>query len=176
MRTAAEMEKYAKDNKFIYYGSSALKHFKLIETTLLPDEDVILPLAPGIGPMEVEALVFTNKNIIVAHKSLLDTYTVSVGLDKVRNISTATPGFFDGEILIETLDKKIHIRFSKKIVKILHPQIVAIIEDYRKKQASNQKKASHASLADELKKYAELLKEGVITNQEFESIKTRLMK
>ena len=183
MRTAQEMDAYAREHGYLYGSEkTALKHFAVIEKNLLPGEDVIMALAPNsvysgndIVMGGITAVVFTNKRLMYGQKAILMGAPVKVvNLENVNDVHKDTLGLLNGKIYIDTLKENIGIQFTKAHLDRIFKDILQMLENYRatpKAPAAS----SGVSAADELKKFKELLDMGIITQEEFKAKKKQLL-
>ena len=181
MRTANEMDQYSMSHNFSYNGS-ALQHFAVIEKNLLPDEEVLVAMAPNsvyngstIVMGGITAVAFTNKRFICGRKALIMGEPVKiVSLENVNDIHKETFGIVDGKIMIDTIRENIGILLGKSQLDAAFQTVVEVLETYRK-NASNGAVVQQISPADELKKFKELLDMGVISQEEFDAKKKQIL-
>lgn len=122
LNTAREMDEYAKERGYIYAGSTALKHFEVIEANLLPGEDVLMVLAPNgvyngdqIVMGGITAVAFTNKRLIYGQKAIMIGAPVKiVNLDNINDVQKDPSGFVKGTICVDTLKEKICFQFTNE--------------------------------------------------------------
>jgi len=180
MRTAQEMDKYALEHDYIYSGSTAIKHFEVIEKNLLPDEEVLMALAPNgvyngsqIVMGGITAVAFTNKRLIYGQKAIIMGAPVKiVNLENINDIHKDTFGIMNGKIYIDTLKENIGIQFTKDKMDKIFVDLLQILENYK---ASKNNETAVVSTADELKKFKELLDLGIISQEEFDAKKKQLL-
>lgn len=186
LATAEGMYKYCLDNKLGtgWNEKWGIKHFKLIEESLLPHEEVKMPfigLHNYISSTKHDgnfAYAVTNKRIIMAQKKQITGENFqTVSLDNINDI-TFKSGVLFGILTIDTIKETFNIGLDKGSAKVINSTLHNVIDDLKNisitpeiKDISN----DTFSIADELKKYKELLDMGVLTQEEFESQKNKLL-
>lgn len=142
MRTAQEMYNYSIENDFGKGTSSkqSLKHFKVIEDTLMKDEEVLMTF---IGLHNFESLAkhennyayaVTNKRIIMAQKKLLAGENIKMVLLHLLNdisLETATgKGMVMNAVLtIDTVKEEFNVMVSAKQGRNILNEIQQILID-----------------------------------------------
>ena len=180
------MYKYCLDNKF---GSGwnekwGIKHFKLIEENLLPNEEVkmaFIGLHNYISSTKHDgnfAYAITNKRIIMAQKKQITGENFqTVSLDNINDI-TFKSGVLLGILTVDTIKETFNIGLDKGSAKSINSMLHSVIDNIKNISITPEIKeisANNFSIADELKKYKELLDLGVLTPEEFELQKNKLL-
>ncbi len=186
MRTAEEMYNYCTENG---YGSGlskkwGIKHFKVIEDNLREDEEVYMAF---IGLKDYKSMTkhdnnyayaITNKRIMFGQKKMFGENFKSVVLDRINDISSST-GAMLGIVTIDTLGETFNVGVDKKTADNISKEAHRIIFDMRSGELGDKKDVVKEKLeldpATEIKKYKELLDDGIITEEEFDKKKKELL-
>lgn len=182
MRFAEQMYDYCVENE---YGRGTnkkwgIKHFKVIEDNLMDGEEVYMAfigLKDYISMTKHDnnyAYAITNKRIAFAQKKLMGENFKSVVHDKINDISSST-GIALGIVVIDTLGEKFNVGVDKKTATNISKEAQRIIFGVRDQENSNVKNESNLDPVAELRKYKELLEDGIINEQEFENKKKELL-
>ncbi len=180
MRTAEEMYNYCLENGFGQGMTRnwALKHFSLIEKNLAPDEE---PIMCFIGLHNYKSITkhdnnyayaVTNKRIMMAQKRIIGESFQSVLPDRLNDVSLGA-GLLVGIITIDTMNETFNVMVGKTHAQNINQKIHEALT--QSKQNTQQPTGSTISLADEIKKYKELLDLGAITQEEFDGKKKQLL-
>jgi hypothetical protein len=186
MTTADEMASFC--DKYGYGKGQSLKwttkHFQIIADSLSTDEYVIfcfVGLHNYISASKHDsnyAYALTNKRIIAGQQKLVGNHVQSIKLDKLNDI-TKSRGALLGVLTIDTLNEKVNVAVDKETTDRIARSLNEIIFDlkYEDKNSHNATNASsNISSADEIRKFKQLLDEGIITQEEFESKKKELLR
>lgn len=186
MRKAEEMYNYCIENG---YGSGlnkkwGVKHFKVIEDNLREDEEVLMTF---IGLKDYESMTkhdnnyayaITNKRIMFGQKKLLGENFKSVVFDRINDISSST-GAMMGIVTIDTLGETFNVGVDKKTADNISKEAHRIIFDMRGGKLEDKKDVAEKKLeldpTTEIRKYKELLDDGIITEEEFDKKKKELL-
>lgn len=185
MRTANEMY----DNCVINgYGMGqnrkwALKHFSIIEKALSKDEEVLMcfiGLHNYISPTKHDqnyAYAVTSKRIMMAQQRVVGQNFQSVMLSNLNDVSMRT-GVVFGAITIDTIKEKFNVGVAPVIANKINESIHDIL--YSLHQSSNSRDQiavtnQPISIADEIMKYKNLLDAGLISQNEYDKLKTSLI-
>jgi uncharacterized membrane protein len=124
-------------------------------------------LLPGICAL-------TNKRFVFQNKVLFQTKIESINLENIDNISYETDGLY-GHVIINSLSKSYSmlVSYKKNILQLIQETFESAIQEAIKGSNSS---GNSSSVADEIKKYKELLDMGAITEEEFEKKKKELLK
>ncbi|WP_353096214.1 PH domain-containing protein [Tissierella praeacuta] len=185
MRTAESMFNYCLENDF---GQGSFKkwgpkHFAIIEKNLQPDEKVLMTfigLHNYISMSKHEnnfAYAITNKRIIFGQKKLLAGEIVkSISLDFINDVTLETATgvglLANGVITFDTMKDTFNVMVNAKQANNILQKIQGILFDKKKSDSNDNKKASEA---DEIRKYKDLLDDGIITEEEFDKKKKELL-
>lgn len=182
MKTANEMYQYSVNNGF---GKGAnetysLNHFKIIEQNLSADEEVLMTFI-GLHNYEStfkhnnnHAYAITNKRILMAQQKVFGAFFQSVLLDNLNDI-TFQSGVIWGVITIDTIKEKFNVGANIVEAKNINQKIHDVLQSARK-PVSNNTQASQKSLAEQLKDLKELLDLEILTEDEFNEQKEKLLK
>ena len=163
--------------------SKQLSEIEKVADRLEADEEVLLvtkqtknPLKPGGSLFTPNAVIVTNKKLILRDPSALGLrqklevfrYDAIVDVKLERGILSAAiyvnvPGF--GASKIDAIDKN----EAEQIQRIIQEAIT------KKNDVSSPKLQESASIADELAKLANLKNQDIISNEEFEKMKKDLL-
>lgn len=186
-KAAASMYRYAVDNDF---GSGfnekwGIKHFFIIQEHLLPGEKVLMTFI-GLHNYQSAtkhdmnfAYAVTNKRFVMAQKNTISGEKFqTVSLENINDI-TFKSGLLGGIIIIDTIKEVFNVYINKSSAKQIHNKILEILNDLKKgvgEQDSTQaSEAKMSSTADEILKFKSLLDQGIITQEEFEEQKKKLL-
>lgn len=151
------------------------KEIKYLRTVLYGDEEVF-SIASGIMDHKTWLITCTNKRIIFIDCGLLYGVRHSeVMIDKVNAVSFVN-GLILGEIHIEDgastrIIENVQKRSTKPFVDAVHKAMG--LSHQNKQQIITQQ--TNVSVADEILKFKQLMDNGIITQEEFEQQKRRLL-
>lgn len=181
MRTAEEMYSYCVDNG---YGKGltrnwGIKHFRVIEENLHEEEEVLMTfigLKDFKGALQHDdnyAYALTNKRMIFAQKKLIGEDLKSVVYDKINDISSSKKMLF-GVVTIDTLGERFSVGVDKVTADNISKEAHRIIFKVRNKDKVKIEDKKKDEL-DEIRRYKELMDDGVITREEFNLKKKELL-
>lgn len=173
MRKAEEMYNYCVKNG---YGKGltkgwSIKHFKVLEENLISGEEVYMTfigLKDYVSATKHDgnyAYAITNKRIIFGQKKVLGQNFKSVVLDRLNDISSST-GAIWGKVTIDTLGEVFNVGVDKVSADKISKEAHNVIFNMRNKEVDS---------ISELRKYKDLMDEGIISKEEFESKKKELL-
>ena len=118
--------------------------------------------------------ILTNKRFVFQYKMLFQTKTEVINVDNIDNISSEGNSITGGKITFNSLSKTYSILVSYK------SSIMQLIVDTFEEAIKNAKNGKNqtnqnSSVADEIKKYKDLLDAGAITQEEFDAKKKQLL-
>ena len=183
MRTTEEMVEFCLKYG---YGKGMTKkwtthHFNLISDQLNSDEYVIfcfVGLHNYISSTKHDnnyAYALTNKRLIVAQQKMIGNNVQSIILDNLNNISKKR-GMLLGTLTIDTLGKVLNVAVDKDTVDRISDSLNEIIYNLKRRNISaTNSNTSTISSASEIRKYKELLDDGIITEEEFNKKKQELL-
>lgn len=183
LATAEAMYENCKKNN---YGSGftegwGVKHFKLIEDSLMKDEEVLMTfigLHNYISTTKHDnnfAYAITNKRILIAQKKVIGETLQTISLDNINDI-TLNVGIVFGVMTVDTIKEKFNIAVAKASARKIYDKVHQIFNEQKNKKNNGISQAtSTLSVPDELKKYKELLDVGVINQEEFDTKKKQLL-
>ncbi len=159
-----------------------IKHFQVIENALLSNEEVIMTFI-GLHNYKSStehdqhfAYAITNKRIIMAQKNMVAGEKIqTVYLDFINDI-TFNSGVLLGVLTIDTNKEVFNVGLDKLSAQKINAKVLEVFDNL--KSAKNQSAAtinSGVSVAEEIKKFKELLDIGAITQEEFDIKKKQLL-
>lgn len=177
MKTAEQMYEY---NVAHGFGKELLgwrkKHFDVLEKSLAPDEEVNICFVAlrdaDDATAGVHAYAITNKRLLIAQQGISGESVKSVNLDNLNDVTYRT-GPYHGYLEFDTFKERVSVAFPKEEATRLY----ALINEYFSEFKKNQPTAANNSLssADELRKFKQLLDDGIITQEEYEEKKRQLL-
>jgi len=185
---ANSMYKYAVEHNFGHGFNEkwGIKHFSVIERHLLPDEEVLMTFI-GLHNYESSskhdkhfAYALTNKRFLMAQKQIIAGEKVqTVYLDNINDITLKT-GLLGGVIVIDTTKEVFNVYLEKDSARSVNNAIMDILHRLKKEKEDKHmsldtKSAAAVSAADEILKFKQLLDAGIITQEEFDSQKRKLL-
>lgn len=183
--TAKGMYKYCIDNRF---GSGwnekwGIKHFKIIENNLMDNEKVhmtFIGLHNYISATKHNnnfAYAITNKRIMLAQKNTIAGENFqTISLKNINDI-TLQSGIVYAIITVDTIKETFNIALNKVSGKAINSKIHEVLDEIDNDKNKNSQSNSNTSfsVADELKKFKELLDMGILTEEEFNTKKKDLL-
>jgi hypothetical protein len=177
MKTAEQMYEYCLENNFGqgFTKKWGLKHFRVIEKNLLPNEEVLMTF---IGLHNYQSMTkhdgnyayaITNNRILIAQKKVIGENLKIVLLNNLNDVSTST-GMIMGTITFDTIREVFNVMVDKKQTNNIMSKIHDIVFD--KPKEGNERTGS---IADELKSLKELLDDGILTQEEFNEQKAKIL-
>lgn len=180
MKTADHMYRYTVAHGFgkgiVGWGK---KHFKVLEHSLASDENATIcfvAISETDSSSGFHAYAITNKRILCAQKRLIAGESVkSVNLDNLNDITFRTD-LYHGYLELDTFKERMSLRFPEKAdAKRLYALINEYFSDFKKKSNPSAGAIAQHSAADELRKFKQLLDEGILTQEEYDAKKERLL-
>lgn len=180
--TAKEMYMYAKDNGYGngFTDSLGIKHFQVIEDSLLPGEYVLMTfigLHNYISATKHDnnfAYAITNKRIIMAQKNIIAGEKIhTIYLDNLNDISFKS-GIALGVMTIDTTKEVFNVGLDKISAKAINEKAHSVIDEIMKSKKITQH-VHETSSADEILRFKQLLDSGIITEEEFSKKKKQLL-
>ena len=180
LQTAEGMYQYCLDNGLGsgFNKSWGLKHFKIIENALNPNEIVILPfigLHNFISTSKHDsnyAYAITNKRILMGQAQIVGEKFKAIQFDNINDI-TVNVGMVFGTMTIDTIKETFNIGIDKVRIKTIAEKAQEVLQQVKHKTSGSG--FSSSSAADEIRKYKELLDMGAITEEEFSLKKKELL-
>lgn len=185
MRTAEEMAQFCDENN-TGSGMTAnwrLKHFKVVESQLKDDEDVLVAF---IGLKNYEGLTkheshwgyaITNKRIIIGQKGLIGEKVDVISLRDLNDISFKK-GLALGVLTIDTIKERFNVGLDKMSATSIHELVTNALMDLKEEMHQSSQPVQQAKADDpyeEVKKLKELLDMGIITGEEFDLKKKNIL-
>lgn len=122
-------------------------------------------------------LAIMNNRVILAKHSYLasiPSFEVSeIPFDKVSNVRVKKDEILQGEIVIETSGASLSMKSNPDWLEQAKSVLMDLID--AKKSKSSESGKESVSIASELQKLAELLKDGILTQEEFDTAKHKLL-
>ena len=145
---------------------------------LLSDDEVIQYAASGMYDGNTVLIVLTQKRIMFVDKGMIyGVQTSEIPLDMVNGVSSKS-GVLLGEISVMNGVSWAHIKNIPKIaVPVLSDKIKRASEAYKQSlyRPQNSQSLSQNLIADELIKLKSLVDNGVLTEEEFQAQKAKLL-
>ena len=181
MRTAEEMLNYTNEHDFGHgFKSWDIKHFKVVESHLLPDEEALIcfiGIHNYISSSNHEshfAYAITNKRMVFGQKTLLGENFKSVIIENINDITKQT-GFFNGIITFDTFKEKFNVDFVPQVADKLFPVLNEYITNLKNKKNNKVEENQKNDPTAELRKYKQLLDDGIITQEDFNAKKKQIL-
>ncbi|MFJ6413784.1 PH domain-containing protein [Terribacillus saccharophilus] len=184
LKTANIMYQYCLDNNFGTGLSKkwALKHFKVLEDNLLPDEIVVMTFigVHNYGHSDYFghcAYAVSNKRIMIGQKKTgFGQGFITVSHNKINDITFET-GAVNGVITIDTPQERIRVGIDKVSATSVNNRIHRVLDELRYTNEIQPQKEDtiKSTAADEIKKFKELLDLGAITEEEYDHKKKQLL-
>ncbi|MDD2370865.1 MAG: PH domain-containing protein [Firmicutes bacterium] len=182
MKTAEGLYQYCLDNNF---GQGlnrewGIKHFNIISQNLMNDEEVkvaFIGLQNFISMTKHNgnyAYAITNKRILSAQKKIIGESFQTISLDNINDITLNT-GMLMGIITVDTIKETFNIAVNKQVAQNIFTKVHEVLDAIKNPQVNNKEVNSNISIADELKKFKDLLDSGILTQEEFDAQKTKLL-
>lgn len=155
-----------------------LKHFTLLADNLSAGEYAIfcfVGLHNYISASKHDgnfAYAITNKRILMAQQKLFGNNVQSIMVNQINDVTKKT-GMLMGTLTIDTLKETFNVGVDKQTVDRISSSLNEIIYDLKKHNDSTAIPISHVT--DEVRKYKELLDDGIITQEDFDAKKKELL-
>lgn len=119
-------------------------------------------------------VAITDKRILFSHHEGIKESTLVFELESIDSINFSE-GLGSGQIEVHTLTKTLEIPVTSKnrTFKEIQETIERAVE--KKKNSTNEYKATSVSEADAILKFKQLLDDGILTQEEFEAKKKQLL-
>ncbi len=184
LKTASRMYEHCVKNGYGYGWNRkwSEKHFSLIEDSLIKDEKVIFPFI-GLYDFLAKrsdghyACALTNKRLIIAQKKVFGEILQTIYVENINDITyRADPPF--GIIIIDSIKETMNIGFAKNVARKVYNRLHEVLDSLKNSEANQIENLSINKLseADEIMKFKELLDQGIITQEEFEKQKRKLLR
>lgn len=182
MKTAKGMQEYCDYYEMGQGGTRgwALKHFDLLANDLRPDENVLsvfIGIHNYISATRHEnnaAYAVTTKRIVVAQKNLIGKSIMSVSLDHVNDIKLKT-GLMGGIVTFDAMSETFNVFMNKDIAQRVFEHARECINYAKGLKEQKPSAEGGKSPLSELRELNELLKEGIITQEEFDAKKKQIL-
>ncbi|MFW8618641.1 PH domain-containing protein [Enterococcus innesii] len=184
LKTAADMADFCQEQG---YSVGTIKkwitrHFKLIEEQLNDDEYVMfcfVGLHNFVSTTKHDnnyAYALTNKRLILAQQKVIGNNVQSIVLDNLNNVSK-NAGMMYGTLTINTLGASVVVGVDKGAADNINDELNKIIYDLKNTANTSivLNNSSAVTPVDEIRKYKELLDDGIISQEEFDKKKTELL-
>jgi ribosomal protein L37AE/L43A len=182
LQTGEGMYEYCEKNG---YGSGftkgwGVKHFEIIEENLTNNEIVLMAFI-GLHNYKSAskhdgnfAYAITNKRILMAQKDVIGQKFQTVSMENINDITFQT-GLLFGVLTIDTYKETFNVGLDKQSAQKINAKIHEVLEERKQKPSQENKSIPVISSADELKKFAELHAQGILTDEEFAAKKKQLL-
>ncbi len=182
MKTAQQMYDYSVKNGFGKGMSGwGQKSFAVVEKQLLSDEEAIIcfiGLHKYVSMTQHDgnfAYAITNKRLILGQKKVIGESVQFINLDNLNDITYTSGGIY-GYITFDSFKECFKVCFPTQEAAKLYPVLNNYFADFKQKNKAASAPASvNTSAADELRKYKQLLDDGIITQEEFNAKKKQLL-
>lgn len=179
MRSAQEMYQYCLDNKYGqgFNTHNSIKHFGIIEKNLSPDEDVLFAFIGLHNFVSISkhdknfAYAITNKRIMLGQKKVIGEIFQSIALNKINDI-TYQSGLAFGVLKVDAQTEHFNVAVDKIQGNNINLKIHGLLLELK---TESNIQAPAASAADEIRKFKQLLDDGIITQEEFEKKKSEFL-
>lgn len=183
LEKAKELYYYCANNN---YGKGfneklGIQHFKTLVDSLMPEEEVIFPFIGIHNYTSMTnhdnnyAYAVTNKRIIMGQKKIVGQTVQSVSWKNINDITFST-GMLFGVITIDTYKETFNVAIDKSIATSIYTRIQEVFEDVRNQENTGSKQSTiKEDPYEALKKLKELLDMGIITQEEFDAKKKKML-
>ena len=163
----------------VYHSGSDIGELSLIEFAFSDDMDSaiwIVSIAVFVLFVVIAVLVYAfyfNQELIVNESGIKGKATIGKEINiSIDRIASVKKSFLKGVIVITNGQEKIKFRLMKN-----HNEIIEAISKGIKTKSMNalKRENSSESSADQIKKYKELLDDGIISQEEFDAKKKQLL-
>lgn len=153
-----------------------LRGFKIIEKNLLNDENVLTCFMLMIGNSSSRvAGVLTNKRLIIAKNEIIGNKIISISINTINDIFLKN-GLVDSKLVIDSLSEKVELRGLKNLTQNTYNELHQKLNEIKNSLINNKYYTTGSnSKYDELKKAKELLDSGILTQEEFENEKQKIL-
>lgn len=177
--SAREMTNYCLSKKTGNEGmpGGMLNGFKIIESNLLKDEKILTCFMLMIGKSSKRvAGALTNKRLIIARKEIVGNKIINISLNNINDIFIKN-GLIDSTLIIDSISETIELRGLRNLVQNTYNELHNKLNEVKNGFINNNISpiVNNSSKYDELKKLKELLDEGIITQDEFEKEKNKVL-
>jgi hypothetical protein len=160
---------------------SMLKNVLGLTTSAIGSDEPVLWACAGSksenDKTSLMILAILNNRVILAKHSYLASvpnFEVSeIPFDKVSNVRVKKDKILQGEITIETSGANLSMNSNPEWLEQAKTVLMELIES--KKSIPTEVAKEATSISSELQKLAELLKDGILTQEEFEAAKLKLL-
>lgn len=180
MKTAEELSEFCHKNN-LGQGLTKkweLKHFNVIANALNQDESVKICSMLLFGADNSDktingnvAIALTNKRLIIGQKKLVGEHIISISLQNINDIYFEKKALF-GYITIDTIKEKISVYSNNEETKNFYNAIQTIVNSNRNNISTDKKDDDKY---EKLRKLKSLYDENIITKEEFEQEKAKLL-
>lgn len=185
LKTANDMYDFCQKNGFGKGMNEkwAIKHFTLIEESLLMDEQIeftFIGLHNYVSSTKHDnnyAYAITNKRIIAAQQKVMGQSIITIDWKNVNDI-TMTLQTLLGIIIIDTYKETIGVGVDRTTAKNIYTELHKVLDKLQNQSNNNYSSDKQITVNDsyeELKKLKELLDMSIISQEEFEIKKKELL-
>lgn len=181
MRTADEMYEYCVKNGYGsgFNKSNSIKHFKVIESALQPNEEVLSVFIGLHNYQSVSkhdnnyAYALTNKRIIMGQKKVIGENCQIIAIENVSDI-TFSSGLLFGIVTIDSFREKFNVAIDKATAKNIYEVVHSVFYNLKKSNQSSTETVQ-LSASDKMIEMKKLLDLGIITEDEFQIKKKQIL-
>lgn len=181
MKTNIELANYMKDKKTgnESFPGMAMKHFKVIENSLLNDENVLTCFMLLYGNTSKRiAGALTNKRLIIAQGKFIGNQLITISINNINDIYIKN-GLINSTLVIDSLKETIQLKGLTNLVKNANSELNIALNEIKNgiinNSQSNNVYVNQEDNYDKLKKLKSLLDENIISQEEFEKEKQKLL-
>ncbi len=152
------------------------KHFKVVENSLLNGEYGVVCFMLMIGKSSKRvAGVLTNKRLIIAQDKLIGNQLITISINNINDIYIKN-GLIDSTLVIDSFKETLQFTGLKKLVQNTNSELNNALNYVKNNLINNNDTiVTKTSKYDELKKIKELLDTDIITQEEFDSEKEKIL-
>lgn len=152
------------------------KHFKVVENSLLNGEYGIVCFMLMIGKSSKRiAGVLTNKRLIIAQDKLIGNQLITISINNINDIYIKN-GLIDSTLIIDSFKETLQFTGLKKFVQNTNNELNNALNYIKNNLINNNNIAPPPpNKYDELKKLKELVDNNIITQEEFEAEKKKIL-
>ena len=185
LNTAEGMYDYCLKNG---YGSGwnekwGVKHFKIIEDNLLPDEEIRMTFIGFHNYQSMSkhdgnfAYAITDRRILMGKKDVVGEKFQSISIDNINDI-TFRSGIALGIMTVDTFKEVFNVGLDKNSAQKINAKVHEVVDAIKREKSVSPNPAGPGSspdAADEIMKFKHLLDMGAITQEEYDSKKKQLL-
>ena len=180
MRTAAEMYEYCTKNYLNISLATAKnqKQFRVIEENLAENEDVMVAFiglhnfASFLSHNDEHGYAVTDKNLLISKSRVFGNFFMSVPIKDLVKIDTAEGKVFDVINFYTNKASRISVGVEKKMIDNIMKKLREVLPSFMFEDGAP---SDASSIADELRELKDLLDDGILSPDEFEEQKRKIL-